>query len=146
LRRRELLSAVLGGLAGMLPFQSRASVAGRASARALEDQLATMAAERDYLVQRAEHLFSHLQCFASTISREDQHQMQILSLVSEMRAPLAAIDVITELLSSEKYNVNEEIRSKLAMSAKSCESLAELINKTFVLASSRQEAIAAQSW
>lgn len=140
MRRRELLSSVLSGFARAIPFQGRADVPEQTCARQLQEQFPTMAAEREHLSWRAEELFSHLQSFACTIAAENKHRTQILSLVCTMRAPLAALDMTTQLmLSSPGQDLSEQFRSSLEMNARSCQRLAELINEIFILERSRQE-------
>jgi hypothetical protein len=135
MRRREFLSSVLGGVAGGLPLATGADIGDPANATAEpHEQLAAMAAQYEQLSCHADGLLWQVQALTQELWKADGHRSQILSLVHDMRAPLAGIELATRfLLDNTRPAAADELSRHRDITARSCRWLAELINDVFAL-------------
>jgi len=129
--RRDFLSSLVAAATGALPGARSGDAPDRMTLGLDELHDQSKAALCEQLASRVQQLSRDVEILTRELAEADQQRSQIFGVVHAMRSPLACIDVRTELMRYADGGMSDELRRHLDMNARSCRSLAELINDAF---------------
>ena len=138
--RRDFLSSFMAAIAGAPQAARSGDAPDRMRPGPVESHGRSDVALCEQLSLRVEQLSREVETLTQELADADRHRSRFLSLVHDMRAPLACIHLRTELMVSVSGGISDELQRHLDMSARSCASLAELINDAIAVVRTRARA------